>query len=76
MSEQQQSHAGTDPLGGAEKPEGRPPEAVEAESNGSVPKIRKKRRGRRLTKPDATPKRQQYSGEQRLLVFHVWQRTS
>lgn len=63
--------------GGAGQPEGRPPEAVPAEPAVSEPPpIRRKRRGKRLTKSAPAVKRQQYSGEQRLLILDVWRRSS
>ncbi len=67
------------PLGGAGEPEGRPPKAAPAEPSGadrldSSPP-RRKRRGKRMTK-DPGVKRLQYSGEQRLLILDVWQRSS
>lgn len=69
--------AAPEPEGGVREPEGRPPKAVPAEPSGSGVSIRRcKRRGKRLKKPDEPgPKRQQYSGEQRLLILDVWQRS-
>ncbi len=68
----------TEPVGGAEQPEGRPPEAGSAEPTGSdrPPKGRRiKRRVRRLTK-EPVSKRAQFSGEQRLLILDVWRRSA
>ena len=71
---------GREPVGGAGEPEGRSPQATPAEPSGSLestsPRRRRlKRRGKRLTK-EPTTKRQQYSGEQRLLILDVWRRSS
>ena len=68
-----------EPVGGAGKPEGRPPEAVPAEPTGSdrseINPPRRRRRGKQLTK-DPGAKRMHYSGEQRLLILDVWRRSS
>jgi len=63
----------------AGEPGGRPPEAAPAETAASVSEsrpVRRRRRGKQMTKPEESPRRIHYSGEQRLLILDVWRRSA